>query len=29
LLKLFVQWGEGGIKGSGGGGEFKYIFDIW
>jgi hypothetical protein len=29
LLKLSQEWGEGGIKESGGGGEFKYdVFDI-
>jgi hypothetical protein len=28
LMKLFLEWGTGGIKESGGGGEFKYdIFD--
>jgi hypothetical protein len=30
LLKLFQECGEGGIKGSNGGGAFKYgIFDTW
>jgi hypothetical protein len=29
LLKLFQEWGMGGMKEKGGGGEFKYdIFDI-
>jgi hypothetical protein len=29
LLQLFQEWGEGGMKENGGGGEFKCdIFDI-
>jgi hypothetical protein len=27
MLNLFQESGEGGMKESGGGGEFKYIFD--
>jgi hypothetical protein len=30
LLKLFQEWGEGGIEENDAGGEFKYdIFDIF